>query len=387
MEIIQVAGKNTVKEFHDLAEKIYKDDPNYIPSLRAMVEDVFNPDKNAKYKIGDARRWILKRKNKCIGRIAAFYDEDYSSGYDQPTGGCGFFECVDDQQAAELLFDTAKDWLQSNGMKAMDGPINFGENFFNWGLLISGFRPQTFGMQYHPKYYLKLFENYGFKIYYNQLSYSMDITNPDLPERFWKIAAWMAQKPGYSFEHFSFKKQDQYLRDFIEIHKKAWKSHGNYKPAKFDQLKEMLQQAKIILDEEFIWFVYHEGNPVGFFMMIPDLNQIIQKLESDKMNLLNYLKLLYYKKKKVMTRCRVIVLGVVPKFQRMGIESGIFHKLKAVMLRKSWYNDMEMSWVGDFNPKMMAMFKSFGADHVLTHATLRYLFDRKKEFKKAPIID
>ena len=122
MEIIQVAGKNTVKEFHDLAEKIYKDDPNYIPSLRVMVEDVFNPDKNAKYKIGDARRWILKRKNKCIGRIAAFYDEDYSSGYDQPTGGCGFFECVDDQQAAELLFDTAKDWLQSNGMKAMDGP-------------------------------------------------------------------------------------------------------------------------------------------------------------------------------------------------------------------------------------------------------------------------
>ncbi|MFW5830888.1 MAG: GNAT family N-acetyltransferase, partial [Prolixibacteraceae bacterium] len=83
----------------------------------------------------------------------------------------------------------------------------------------------------------------------------------------------------------------------------------------------------------------------------------------------------------------VIVLGVVPKFQRMGIESGIFHELKKVMLRKSWYNDMEMSWVGDFNPKMMAMFKSFGADHVLTHATLRYLFDRSKEFKRAPVID
>ena len=88
-----------------------------------------------------------------------------------------------------------------------------------------------------------------------------------------------------------------------------------------------------------------------------------------------------------MTRCRVIVLGVTPKFQRMGIESGIFHELKKVMLRKSWYNDMEMSWVGDFNPKMMAMFKSFGADHVLTHATMRYLFDRQKEFKRAPIIE
>lgn len=387
MDIIQVADKATVNEFHNLPGRIYRNNPDYIPALRMMVEDVFNPEKNAKFKIGDARRWILKSEGKCVGRIAAFYDDGYADGYDQPTGGCGFFECIDNQEAANLLFDTAKKWLQKNEIEAMDGPINFGENFFNWGLLIEGFRPQTFGMQYHPEYYRKLFENYGFKIYYKQYSYSLDITNPDLPERFWKIAAWVAKKPGYIFETFSLKNQDKYIRDFIEIHRQAWINHGNYEPVKFDQLKEMIQQAKFILDEEFIWFVYHEGKPIGFFMMIPDLNQIIQNLNSDKMNLLNFLKLLYYKKKKTITRCRVIVLGVVPKYQRMGIESGIFHKLKKVMLRKSWYNDMEMSWVGDFNPKMMAMFKSFGADHVLTHATMRYLFDRNRKFKKAPVID
>jgi hypothetical protein len=121
-------------------------------------------------------------------------------------------------------------------------------------------------------------------------------------------------------------------------------------------------------------------------MMIPDLNEILRKIKSGKLNFWNILKLFYYKKTKTISRCRVIVLGVIPQFQRLGIESGIFYQLKKVMLRKPWYNDMEMSWVGDFNPKMIALFKSFGAKHTLTHLTMRYLFNPEKEFERAGII-
>ncbi len=386
MEVVQVTDQKLVDEFHKLPEKIYHGDPNYIPSLKVMVENTFDPEKNIRFQTGDAVRWLLRSNGECIGRIAAFYDEKYASGYDQPTGGCGFFECINDQKAANLLFDTAKNWLQDKGMEAMDGPINFDENFFFWGLLTEGFTPQSFGMQYNPEYYLGLFENYGFKTYYKQFSYSLDITDPDLPERFWKIADWVAKKPGYRFEHFTFKNQDKYIRDFIHIHEKAWGGHGNYKPLDFDLLKTLIKNAKIILDEEFMWYVYHNDKPIAFFMQILDLNQIIQKLKTGKLNFWTGLKLLYLKQRKTITRCRVIVLGVVPGYQGKGIESGIFHHLKKVMLRKSWYNDMEMSWVGDFNPKMNALFKSFGADQKLTHRTMRYLFDPKKAFKKAPII-
>ena len=387
MQIVQVTDKQTVNEFHQLPEKIYKNDTNWIPQLRLMIENTFNPDKNAKFKTGDARRWILKKDDEYIGRIAAFYDSDYSGGYDQPTGACGFFECINNKEAAFLLFDTAKNWLQENGMEAMDGPVNFGENFFYWGLLVDGFQPQTFGMQYHPKYYQSLFDEYGFKTFYEQYSYSLDITNPDLPDRFWKIAAWVAKKPGYDYQHFTFKKQNKYISDFIEIHKQAWSSHGNYKPVRFEQLKDMIKEARLILEEEFIWYVYYNNKPIAFFMMVPDFNQIIRKINSGKLNLWNVTKIFWHKRIKTITQCRVIVLGVIPKFQRMGIESGIFYQLKQVMLRKPWYKDMEMSWVGDFNPKMIAMFKSFGAAHKLTHLTLRYLFDQKKEFKRAPIIN
>ncbi len=387
MQVIQVADKKMVHEFHQVPERIYKNDPNWIPLLWKMIENTFNPEKNIRFKTGDAKRWLLKIDGEYLGRISAFYDENYASGYDQPTGCCGFFECINNHEAAFKLFDTAKNWLAEKGMEAMDGPVNFDENFFYWGLLGDGFKPQTFGMQYNQPYYKELFESYGFQTYYEQYSYSLDITNGDLPERFWKIAEWVVKKPGYSFENFSFKNQDKYIRDFIEIHEKAWGSHENYKPIEFHLLKGLLNNAKIILDEEFIWYVYHNGKPIAFYMQILDLNQILQKLKTGKLNFWKGLQLLYYKQRKTITRCRVIVLGVIPAYQGKGIESGIFHHLKPVMQKKSWYKDMEMSWIGDFNPKMNALFKSFGARQTLTHHTMRYLFDRKKEFVKASKIN
>ncbi|NQU87329.1 MAG: GNAT family N-acetyltransferase, partial [Mariniphaga sp.] len=273
------------------------------------------------------------------------------------------------------------------GMQAMDGPVNFGENFFNWGLLADGYKQQTFGMQYQPEYYQNLFEDYGFRIYYKQYSYRMDISNPDLPERFWKIAAWRAKKPNLNYEHFKFRNKEKYICDFIKVHEQAWQKHWNFKKIDPDDIKELLKNSKYIFDEEFLWYAYYNDEPVAFFMMLPDLNQILKKINSDKLGLINIIRFFNLKRKKTITRCRVIVLGVVPKLQRTGVESGIFHQVKQVMLRKPWYTEMEMSWVGDFNPKMNALFKSFGAKRDITHYTMRYLFDRKKPFQRMPIID
>ena len=388
MQLQEGIDQKTKKQLHQVPHISYKNDPNWAAPLQGMVEGIFDLKKNKTFRNGKAIRWILIDDNgNLVGRIAAFINFNLAKTYEQPTGGCGFFECIDDQEAANKLFKAAADWNKENGMEAMDGPVNFDENFFFWGLLKDGFRPQTFGMNYNPQYYNDLFTAYGFKTYYEQYSYSLDVTNPDLPDRFWKIAEWVAKKPGYSFEHFSMKNQDKYIRDFIEIHEKAWGNHGNYKPIKFELLKDLLSSAKIILDEEFICYAYHTGKPIAFFMKILDLNQIIQKLKTGNLSLWQGLKLLYLTKRKTITRCRVIVLGVVPGYQCKGIESAIFHHMKKVMLRKSWYDDMEMSWIGDFNPKMNAMFKSFGADRTQTHCTLRYLFNREKEFVRAPIIE
>ncbi|MGD9931486.1 MAG: GNAT family N-acetyltransferase [Mangrovibacterium sp.] len=387
MHIITVNGKKTVNAFHELPYFIYGDDPNWVPPMRMMVESIFDPQRNNSLTSGDVCRWLLMDHGKVIGRIAAFCVPSYANSFDQPTGGIGFFECINNQVAANQLFDTACAWLKGLGMEAADGPINIGENFFNWGLLVDGFVQQSFGMPYNQPYYRSLFETYGFKTYYEQYSYDLNITSPDLPERFWKIAAWTAKKPGYRFESFLFSEKERFIQDFIEIYEQAWSKHDNYKKIEPEDIQAMLSQSKMLIEEDFIWFVYHEDKPIAFFMMIPDMNQLFKHFRNGKLNLLKILKLLYLKKKKVVNRCRVLVMGVIPKFQKSGIESAIFYQLRQVLLRKDWYNEMELSWVGDFNPKMISIFKAVGGKQTKTHLTLRYLFDRQKEFKRSPIIE
>lgn len=386
MEVIQVADRKTVEAFHRFPIHLYRNDPNWVAPLQRMIEDIFNPEKNAGFVLGDARRWLVKEGDVFVGRIAAFYDRGKIENNGELAGNIGFFECVDNDDVAGLLFDTASQWLKSAGFTAMDGPVNFGENFFNWGLLVDGFQQQGFGMQYHPPYYKQLFENYGFRTYYQQFSYHLDITSPDLPERFWKIAEWVARKPDFQFRTFSFKNQDQCIDDFLTIYGQAWNRHTNFKPIERKELKALIRNAKMVLEEEFIWYVYYKNEPIAFFMMIPDLNQILKRLKNGKLSLFNILKLIYLKRRKTMTRCRVLVMGVIPRFQGAGIESGIFWQLRQVMLRKPWYREMELSWVGDFNPRMIALFKAVGGKYAKTHETLRYLFNRDKPFERLPII-
>jgi hypothetical protein len=387
MELIQVGDKKSIDLFHELPIRIYNNDSNWVSPLRLMVENIFNPEKNRGFLDGNAQRWIILDHHHVVGRIAAFYDRSKIENSSEPAGNIGFFECENDQQSASLLFDTARDWLKSNGFTAMDGPVNFGENFFNWELLVDGFQQQGFGMPYHQPYYEDLFRNYGFKTYYQQFSYHLDITSRNLPERFWKIAEWVARKKDFHYKTFSFKEQDRCINDFISIYQHAWNKHGNYKKIDQNDLKMLIKDARIILEEDFIWYVYHKEEPIAFFMMIPDLNQILKHMKTGKLNPLNLFRLWYHRKRKTMTRCRVLVMGVVPKFQGSGIESGIFWQLRQVMLKKPWFKEIEMSWVGDFNPKMISLFKSVGADYAKTHETLRYLFNRNRVFERLPFIE
>ena len=171
---------------------------------------------------------------------------------DQPTGACGFFECIDDQEAANLLFNAAKDWLKAQDIEAMDGPINFGETDKYWGLLVGGFTQPSYNVAYHRPYYQSLFESYGFQIYYKQEGFHFDIQKP-ISERFKKIAGRLTNKPEYSFEHFSFKKFEKYVEDFTEVFNAAWASFKkDFEPLGTDYVRKFISDAKVILEEKFI---------------------------------------------------------------------------------------------------------------------------------------
>ncbi len=381
MELLEVNNAVTKRLFHRLPSDLYKDDPNFSCPLIPMVESNFDTAKNSFFKHGKAVRWVLvDKKGLPLGRIAAFIDFDKARTFEQPTGNIGFFECVDNQACANALFDVAKNWLETEGMEAMDGPANLGENYMNHGLLVEGFMPQSFGMPYNFPYYKDLFLHYGFEVYYEQYCYHFDYTK-GFPERFMRIAEWVAKKPNISFRHFEWDKADRYIDDFAKVYDGAWQKHEHYKPLDRDELKNFILSSKILLDPEFVWFAYHHNEPIGLFVMLPDFNQVLRLLKNGRLTTWNILRMLWFIKMKKFTRARIIIMGVVEAFQNSGIESAMLWNInKNVMPKKPNYKDIELSWAGDFNPKIVAIYKASGGQHEKTHWQMRYLFDRTKPF-------
>jgi hypothetical protein len=385
MKIIRVIDRKTKKDFLRTAKIIYKDDKTWVCPLDNDIEAIFDPAKNPYYRHGETERWILvDEKNNLTGRIAAFIDTNLSHSYEQPTGGMGFFECINDKPSAFMLFDTAKEWLKSKGMEAMDGPINFGEADKYWGLLVGGFTHPSFDVTYNHPYYQDLFESYGFRTYYKMEGFHLDVTKP-LPERFMKIAEWVCNKPGYEFRHFTWKDQEKYTQDFAQVFNEAWSSFKiHFEPLEPDYIRGVLRKAKAIIDEEFIWLAYFEGKPIAIYLMFPDLNQILKHLNG-KLDLVSIIKFFYLKRRKTMSRAKGLLMGVIPKYQGLGIESAFILNIRKVFEKKPHYKEIEFSWVADFNPKMRKIFISVGSVPVKNYITYRYLFDRTKEFKRYPI--
>ncbi len=386
MRLVEVKDQKSKRDFLDLVDAIYKHDPNYVRPLDLEIEAIFDPNKNNFHSHGTVTRWVLYNESgRAIGRVAAFINEKKAYTFEQPTGGMGFFECIEDESAARLLMDTARNWLQERGMEAMDGPINFGENDNFWGLLVWGFTHPAIGMNYNPPYYQKFFESYGFKTYFEQVSNHLDLTKK-LPERFSKIAEWVTKKEGYHFEHFKLNQLEKYSRDFQEIYNDAWRFHENFTEMNAITVQESLEKIKPFMDERFIIFAYVNNEPAAFVVIVPDLNQIVKHLNG-KLNFMSKLKFIYHKWMGTMNRLRVIIMGVKPKFQKLGLESALIMKAHDAVVPLNKYKEVELSWVGDFNPKMRAIHESMGATLGKKHLTYRCLFNDTKDFKRSSIIE
>lgn len=373
MVLTEVKDKKTTKDFLGVVHRIYKDDQVWVCPLDEDIEKVFDPRKNNFHQHGSITRWVIyDDKKEPAGRIAAFVNDKKAWSYPQPTGGIGFFECINDQSLAFALFDTAAAWLQGKGMQAMDGPINFGENDTFWGLLVEGFTHPSYGMNYNPPYYRDFFNRYGFSSLYEQITNHLDINKP-FPERFTRIAEWVVKKQGYSFKHFQIKEIDRFAADFIEIYNDAWHDFENFVPITRETIIESFNKMKAIMDERLIWFAYINDEPASFVIILPDANQIIKPLKG-KLGLLEKLRFLYYRWKGV-TRMRAIVMGTKKSYQKHGLESAMFIKLKEYVLPLKQYEELELSWVGDFNDKMLSIHEATGATFGKKHVTLRKIFN------------
>lgn len=385
MQLTGVTNKQLTREFLLANVEINKNDPNYIRPLDKDVNEVFDPEKNKLFRTGEAIRWVLKDdEGKLIGRIAAFVNKKYKNKGDEiPVGGIGFFDCINNQAAADMLFDAAKHWLMLKGMQAMDGPINFGERDRWWGLVVEGFQPPVYCLNYNPPYYKELFENYGFRNFYNQICFGID-PQKKFNKKFYERHQALAADPDYKIRFIQKNNLEKYANDFTDVYNQAWARHGGMKELKKDQVLTMFKKMKLVMDEKAVLFAYHHNRPVGIFTSLPDINQWFKYLNG-QFGILHQLKFLWIKFTRPNKKLVGIVFGIIPEYQGKGVDAFMIVEQGKVLLHKS-YTEYEMQWIGEFNPKMINVAENFGEtfrSRKLT--TYRYLFDRTKEFKPHPI--
>jgi hypothetical protein len=389
MPLLEVTSAAHRQQFCDLPRRLHQAIPVFINPLDNEVEAVFDPAKNALFAAGGtATRWLLTDAAGVVtGRVAAFINPLTATAADAtlPTGGLGFFECIDDQTAANQLLEVACQWLQARGMLAVDGPINFGDRDRFWGVLIDGFEHEpNYGMFWHPAYYQSLLEGYGFQLYFKQYTCYRPVPQLLHPSFYKKLDELTAA--GYVFTHARKAEPEKLARDFHHVYNLAWGKHTGVKPMTLDEARALVREMKPVLDERLLGFAYFNDEPVAFFLNLPELNQIFKHV-GPTLNLAGKLRFVWEQwryMRRTDKKILGIIYGVVPEHQGKGVENALTLATQHLFIAGGYAN-IEMNWIGDFNPRMLVVTRSIGAKIIKTHATYRKLFiDRP--FERYPII-
>ncbi|EKB50257.1 hypothetical protein [Cecembia lonarensis] len=389
MKFIEVNSPALELEFLKVHDAMNCENPNWIKPLNKDVLEVFDKSKNKHLQHGEAVRWFLQNeKGESIGRIAAFVNKRYKNKGDTfPVGGIGFFDCINDQKAADLLFEKAKIWLAEKGMKAMDGPINFGDRDKWWGLLVDGFHEPIYNMNYNPPYYQSLFEGYGFQVFYNQICWALEVASEQnqLSAKFYESHAKYFYDPDFTVKYLKKNKLVDFAKDLSTVYNKAWAKHEGNKEISHQHALKLLESMKPILDEKLIWFAYHKGEPIVMWINLPDINQVIKHLNG-KFGLWEKLKFLFFKTFGKNRNFVGIVFGIVPEFQGKGLDYYLIVEAEKEIKKTRHYKKLELYWQGDFNPKILNISKNLGGKQSRRMVTYRYLFDRYQKFERHPIL-
>ena len=384
MDIIQVTTPAQIKAFHSLPFRIYKGHPGWVSHLRQDVEKIFDSKKNRLFDTGCAERWLLIENGETVGRVAAFVSQKYSKGMEQPTGGMGFFECIDNQKAAHQLMQTAQDWLAEQNVEAIDGPINFGEKDKFWGLLVENFESLTsYGMNFNPAYYVKFFTSFGFELYYNQIVYHREMVPAQ--EMFHK-KAMRVNVPNFRVDNVRKMSVSEIGEAFRTVYNNAWGGHHGFKKMGASQGQKLARALKPAMDPDVVVFAWAGDVPIGFYVSIPELNQIFDKVNGN-LNFKGKMLFLWHKWRKTPTTLVGLVYGVDRAYHGQGIESALIKYAEDFIVPLGRYNDTIMTWIGDFNPKMMKVAENLGSTPYRKLQTLRKMIDPTKKVVRMPMAE
>lgn len=363
IEIKPVLSKKDRKTFVTLLWDIFKDDPNWVPPLIMERMDIIDEKKNPYFLHADVRLWIAYKNGMPVGRISAQIDELVEPQHGVKTGHYGFFDCINDQDVANALFDTACSWLKENGMIEVIGPFSLSINE-ETGMLVEGFdTPPRLLMGHARPYYEKLVHNYGLSSVKDTWAYTLDISDPILPPTIQKLVDRAVDKGQVKFRPINMDKYEEELKIILDIFNDAWIENWKYIPFTEAELDHAVKELKMIIREDFTYIAEIDGVPQAMMVTLPNINEIIRDLNG-KLFPFGVFKLLWRLKiKPSFKTVRVPLMGVRTEYQNSrlsGIMSfGLFEACRQSAI-KIGCEQAELSWVLEENTRLSKLLESIG---------------------------
>jgi len=349
IEIISVQSKKDLKSFILFPKKIYSGDPHWVPHLWEDRVKILDKKKNPFFQHADAEYFLALRNNQIVGRIAAIENKLHNETHHDKVGFFGFFECINDKEVATELFKKAAEWLKVRGFDEVRGPANPSSND-EYGLLIEGFgdSPRLL-MTYNPEYYMELIESFGFKKAKDLYAFKIDADKMMATEKLVRGCEIAQKRSGLVIKGLDMKNFDTELEKVKKVYNQAWAPNYGFIPMTDAEIEFMAADLKMLIDPELVVFGEINGEVVGFALVLPDYNVIFKEMKG---NLYPFGFLKLFTKKKLLKWARVITLGIIPGYQKRGLDAVFYMDIMRRAAKRGIYHG-EASWILEDNDMMV----------------------------------
>ncbi|MEE9440000.1 MAG: hypothetical protein V3V14_13425 [Saprospiraceae bacterium] len=364
--ISKIDSKKDTKTFINFPHDLYAGDSNYVPELYLNVSEVLSKKKNPFFKHSEADLFLAKDENgKIIGRIAAILDNNYNKYHECNIGFFGFFDVIDDYNVARELLNTATEWAKKKNVDRILGPTNFTTND-TAGILIDGYdSPPTVMMTYNKPYYHDFVTRYGFDKEMDLYAYLM--ATDTVNQKSLRLAGMLEERlnrKGISIRTVSKKTKKEDIKSIKNVYRKAWEKNWGFVPPTDEEFEHLADGLNMLLDLRYVYMAEHEGNLIGFAVAIPDINEITIGFKKGKLFPFNIIKLLTKKSK--VTKIRIILLGVVEEYRKLGVAAVFF----ANFIKAAKANNLllgEASWILENNEQMVSAAENLNGERYKTY--------------------
>ena len=352
MQVKPVRGRADRARFIDLPWKIYRDDPNWVPPLKASVRELLDVKRHPFYDGGheaELELFLAWEGRDVVGRVAAILNHTHNRVHDENVAFFGFFETIDRPDVARALLSAVEGWAAGHGATAVRGPVNPSTNY-ECGLLVEGFdRPPVLMMTYNPGSYPRLIEGAGFRKVKDLHAFISPVHGASL-ERLQRLAERTRRRnPKLTTRGVDLKDFAREVRQVQEIYNSAWEKNWGFVPMSDAEIEWLAKELKPLVQTDLLRFALDDGEPVAFLLTIPDWNPVLADLDgSPWRHPVRTLRHVLKSKPETMEGLRVITLGVKAEHRKRGIEGILFGEglEKSIEIGYSW---CEYSWILEDN--------------------------------------